>query len=126
MAFLTNLKNAMDSSPCAKSTLLVVTSDEAGGLYDHIPAPTSAEPNGASIKDGWALGQRLHTTAIGYFAKMHGVYHGRMEHASIIKFIEWNFLSGRTWGQLQTRDSDPAVNGIGGLLDLSRTGVKVP
>jgi hypothetical protein len=46
-----------------------------------------------------------------------------MEHSSVVKFIEWNFLGGET-GQLGTRDA--AVNGLGSLLDPAKTGVAVP
>jgi hypothetical protein len=37
-----------------------------------------------------------------------------MEHSSIVRFLEWNFL-GHMTGQLGGRDGD--VNNIGSLLD---------
>lgn len=40
----------------------------------------------------------------------------RMEHSSILKFLEWNFL-GKETGQLGGRDK--AVHNIGSLLDPS-------
>ncbi len=46
-----------------------------------------------------------------------------MEHSSIVKFLEWNFLGGRT-GQLNARDA--VVNGIGDLLDPTEVGMVVP
>jgi hypothetical protein len=46
-----------------------------------------------------------------------------MEHSSIVKFIEWNWLSGAT-GQLNTRDRN--VNSIGDLIDPVEAGVEVP
>jgi hypothetical protein len=45
-----------------------------------------------------------------------------MEHSSIVKFVEWNWL-GAT-GQLAARDGN--VNNIGDLLDPKKTGKKVP
>jgi hypothetical protein len=39
-----------------------------------------------------------------------------MEHSSIVKFIEWNWLDGKT-GQLAGRDA--TVANIGSLLDPS-------
>jgi hypothetical protein len=46
-----------------------------------------------------------------------------MEHSSIVKFIEWNWLGGTT-GQLQGRDAN--VHNIGSILDSGATGVAVP
>ena len=46
-----------------------------------------------------------------------------MEHSSIVKFLEWNWLGGET-GQLGTRDA--VVNNIGSLLDPDETGTPVP
>ena len=42
---------------------------------------------------------------------------------AIVRFIEWNWLSGKT-GYLNTRDK--IVNNIGDLLDSNETGVEVP
>lgn len=38
--------NAVRSSPCWKSTLLIITYDEHGGCYDHIVPPTALPPDG--------------------------------------------------------------------------------
>ena len=46
-----------------------------------------------------------------------------MEHSSLVKFIEWNWLGGTT-GQLGTRDA--VVANIGSVLDPTKTGVAVP
>ena len=46
-----------------------------------------------------------------------------MEHSSIVKFLEWNYLGGKT-GQLGARDA--VVNNIGSLLDPTATGVTIP
>jgi len=61
--------------------------------------------------------------AIGAFARTNFISHVTMEHSSIVKFIEWNFLGGHT-GQLGTRDKD--VSNIGSLLDATATGTPVP
>ena len=46
-----------------------------------------------------------------------------MEHSSVVRFIEWNWLGGAT-GQLMGRDA--TVNNIGDLLDPAKTGTAVP
>jgi hypothetical protein len=60
--------------------------------------------------------------AIGPFTQHDWVSHTPMEHASIVKFIEWNWL-GAT-GQLAGRDA--VVNNLGSLLDPAKTGTTVP
>ncbi|MGZ3454169.1 MAG: hypothetical protein ACXVEF_31475 [Polyangiales bacterium] len=46
-----------------------------------------------------------------------------MEHSSIVKFLESNYLDGKT-GQLGARDA--TVNNIGSLLDPAETGFTIP
>jgi phospholipase C len=38
--------NALRSSPCWKSTLFIITYDEHGGCYDHVPPPPAIPPDG--------------------------------------------------------------------------------
>lgn len=38
--------NAVRSSPCWKSTLLIITYDEHGGCFDHVPPPAAIAPDG--------------------------------------------------------------------------------
>ena len=67
-------------------------------------------------------GTRVPLIALGPFARTNVVSHVPMEHSSIVKFLEFNYL-GAT-GQLRARDA--VVNNIGSLLDPARTGVTVP
>lgn len=106
---------AVAGSPLASSTLLLVTFDEGGGYFDHVPPPKSSF-------DRRSLGTRVPTIAIGRFAKKGFVSHTPMEHSSVVKFIEWNWLG--STGQLGTRDTTAA--NIGSLLDPNQTGVAVP
>jgi hypothetical protein len=110
-----------------QNTLILVTWDEGGGFYDHVSPPVVWDPHGAvdaktglhtnseSAGPGWMrLGTRVPIIAIGRFARSYEVSHVPMEHSSIVKFLEWNFLGGKT-GQLEGRESQ--VNNIGSLLD---------
>jgi phospholipase C len=105
------------SSPYANDTLILVTWDEGGGFFDHVAPPPN---NGADNKP---YGTRVPLLALGRFAKKGYISHTVMEHSSILKFIEWNFLGNKT-GQLNARDA--TVNGIGSLLDPAQVGVSVP
>jgi len=107
----------LNSQVYGQNTLVLVVYDEGGGFYDHISPPAT------SSVDGQAYGSRLPFFAIGYFAKSNEVSHVVLEHSSIVRFIEWNFLDGEP-GQLATRDA--TVNNIGSLLDPLKTGIIVP
>jgi phospholipase C len=117
MTFATAVIDAIAKSPYASSTLILLTYAESGGFFDHI-APPSASPI-----DQQPYGPRVPLMAIGPFAKTNFVSHVEMEHSSIVKFIEWNWL-GQNTGQLGGRDT--VVSNIGSLLDASATGVEVP
>jgi phospholipase C len=117
IAFVTDLIDRVMASPYAERTLILLTYDESGGYFDHVAPPPD------SAVDGKAYGARVPTLAIGRFARRNAISHVTMEHSSIVKFIEWNWLKQQT-GQLGTRDA--VVNNIGSLLDPAQTGVQVP
>ena len=116
-AFVQGLVGQVLSSQYANDTLILVTWDESGGFYDHVPPPPT------NPIDGQASGLRVPFLAIGRFARKNHVSHVVMEHSSILKFLEYNFLDGKT-GQLGNRDTN--VNNIGSLLDPNQTGIVIP
>jgi phospholipase C len=118
VAFVSGVVNAvLGSAAYADDTLVLLTYDESGGFFDHVAPPP------ASTVDGQAYGPRIPLVAVGYFARPDTVSHVPLEHSSIVRFIEYNWLAG-TPGQLATRDA--VVNNIGSLLDPAKTGVTVP
>ncbi len=117
MAFVTQLADAIAASRYADDTLLLVTYDEGGGYFDHVKPPP------ASPVDHQPYGTRVPMLAIGPLARAGSVSHVVMEHSSVVKLVEWNFLGGKT-GQLGGRDA--VVANMGSLLDPGATGVAVP
>ena len=117
IAFVTALAQQVSASRYAADTLLLVTYDEGGGYFDHVTPPP------ANPVDMQPYGTRVPLVASGPFAAAGTVSHVVLEHSSIVKFIEWNFLGGVT-GQLQARDA--VVANLGSLLDPAATGVPVP
>ena len=115
--FITDVVSAIEGSRYAPHTLTLVTYDEGGGYFDHI-APPPNDP-----VDNQAYGTRVPTLALGPFAKKGQVSHVVMEHSSLVRFIEWNWLDMAT-GQLMGRDQN--VANIGSLLDSTATTVAVP
>ncbi|MGZ3454937.1 MAG: phospholipase C [Polyangiales bacterium] len=117
---VTMVKKAVDriaGSKYADDTLVLLTWDEGGGFFDHVSPPKD------SAVDGKPYGTRVPLLAIGRFAKKGAVSHVEMEHSSVVKFLEWNFLAGKT-GQLAARDE--TVNNLGSMLDPIEVGTTVP
>jgi phospholipase C len=106
------------------STLILLTWDEGGGFFDHVAPPASPPSHVDADDTGQPVpyGTRVPMLAIGTFARTGAVSHVPMEHSSIVKFLEWNFLT--TVGQLEARDG--WVNNIGSVLDPAKTGITVP
>ena len=117
VAFVTGLIDRILRSPEGDRTLVLFTFDEGGGYFDHIAPP------GVSPIDMQPYGTRVPMLAVGRFARRNFVSHVVLEHSSIVKFIEWNWLGGTT-GQLGNRDT--VVSNIGSLLDPAATGTAVP
>ncbi len=65
-----------------KSTLIVLTWDDFGGFYDHVPPP---------VQNYISLGMRVPTIIISPYARPHFVDHHQMNFDSIMKFIEQDF-----------------------------------
>jgi phospholipase C len=107
VTFVTDTVNAIQASSAASSTLILVTWDEGGGFFDHVAPPAT------NTVDSQPYGTRLPLIAIGPFARTGSVSHTTMEHSSIVKFIEYNWLGGTT-GQLKGRDAN--VANIGSML----------
>ena len=61
---------------------VVITYDEGGGWFDHVPPP---------VVDRFGLGTRVPALIVSPYAKRGIVAHSQYDHASILKFIEWRF-----------------------------------
>jgi phospholipase C len=117
VSFVTSVVSAVQASAYAPDTLVLLLYDEGGGYFDHVTPPKP------SPIDGQPLGTRIPAIAIGPFAKKGFISHVELEHSSVVKFIEWNWLGMKT-GQLGNRDL--VVNNLGSLLDPAATGTPVP
>ncbi len=121
------IETVLASPTYSQDTLVLLTWDEGGGYYDHLPPPEFWSPAVPSIDtddQGNAVihGTRVPMIAIGRFARHGTVSHALMDHSSVVRFLEYNFLG--PVGQLGYADAK--VNNIGSLLDPSATGIPIP
>lgn len=116
-AFLASVYKAVTTSPQWKSSLLIVTFDEWGGFYDHVPPPAAPIPQGErdiGNTDG-LRGFRIPTVLISPFVKRRSVSSKVYDHASVLALIEsrWNLQS------LTVRDA--SANNLRDEIDLGIT-----
>jgi phospholipase C len=104
--FVQSVVDAVAASDYAPDTLILIVYDEGGGFFDHVPPPPSVDEH--------PYGTRVPAIAVGPLARKGTVSHVTMEHSSIVKFVEWNWLGGVT-GQLGARDA--VVANLGSLID---------
>jgi acid phosphatase len=97
---LVNLLKSIENSKCAKDTMVVVTYDEFGGQWDHVPPPGQGNNNGPH--DEWGPGTRIPTLVIAPHLK-HKFVVDSSEHdtTSILATIEHRY----GLGSLGTRDA---------------------
>ncbi len=108
---LVKLLQAVENSSCAADTMVVVTYDEFGGQWDHVPPPGMAGgPAGPS--DVWGPGTRVPALVISPFLKgQFSVDHTEHDTTSILATIEHRF----GLDPLGTRDS--AVPDLSSVFD---------
>jgi acid phosphatase len=98
---LVDLLKAIEGSSCAKDTMLVVTYDEFGGSWDHVPPPGQGGAPGAH--DQWGPGTRIPALIVSPHLRGDFVVdHTEHDTTSILATIEYRF--GLT--PLSDRDAD--------------------
>ena len=99
-------------SPLWDKTMLIITYDEHGGYYDHVPPPKTQDDRASEGFD--QMGFRVPTQFIGPYVKEKFASNTVYDHASILAFAQrlWNL------GPLNTRDA--AANDFFDVLDMER------
>ncbi len=92
--FLSKIYSDLIGNPDRWSkTVMIVTYDENGGFFDHVsplPIVTNA-PAGANYPPFLSTGPRVPSIIISSFVEPGSVYHGDLDHTSILKFIGKRF-----------------------------------
>jgi len=89
---LVELVKAIMNGPDGKDTLIIITYDEFGGQWDHVPPPPHNR-HGADAKaaDQWGPGTRIPALLISKRFNKSGVAHEDYDTTSIMKLIERRF-----------------------------------
>jgi acid phosphatase len=97
------LINAVRNGPNWKDSLIIVTYDENGGFWDHVPPPHG---------DAWGPGTRVPAIVISPFAKKGFVDHTVYDTTSITATIE------HRWGLAPLGTRDATAADLGNALDV--------
>lgn len=126
--FVTSTINKLQRSPEWKSTAVVLAYDDSDGWYDHVaPRITNGSTDAAtdqplctSVKamggyqDRCGPSQRLPMLVVSPYAKVNHVDHRPVEQASVLRFIEDNWGTGR----IGDASFDARAGGIEGMFDF--------
>ncbi len=52
---IAHVYNTLRASPCWQKSLLIITFDEHGGCYDHVPPPRAVSPDGEPSREGFTF-----------------------------------------------------------------------
>lgn len=108
--FVRDVVVALGKSPAWSTSALILTYDEAGGFFDHVPPPAACPPDGLPENAEFdRLGIRVPFVVVSPYARRAFVSHETHSHTSITRFIE--LLAGV--GALTKRDANSDA-----LLDL--------
>ncbi|MBV8258724.1 MAG: alkaline phosphatase family protein [Actinobacteria bacterium] len=111
--FLSQIYGAVTRSPAWPRTLLVITFDEWGGFFDHVPP-------GVAPGDGVQRGFRIPALLISPYARRGHVAHGEYDHTSVLKLLEWR------WGLPPLTARDAAASNLASALDFSHPTLAAP
>lgn len=105
--YVSSLINALMTSTSWSDSAFILTYDEAGGFYDHVPAHSAVGPDGIAPLDLQPLdictgnkgpncyfiytGFRVPITVISPYSRQHYVDHHPADHTAILKLIETRF-----------------------------------
>jgi acid phosphatase len=106
---LVSLLKMIEGSACAKDTMVIVTYDEFGGQWDHVPPPGQGNSNGPH--DEWGPGTRIPTLVVSPFLRGNfAVDHTDYDTTSILSTIEERY----DLAPLASRDA--AVNSLSNVF----------
>ena len=102
-------------------TLLVITYDEWGGFFDHVPPPVRPPaPADQALGNDGRLGFRIPTIVISPQARKKHVASAELDHSSILKLIEWRW----SLAPLTNRDAEAA--NLAEILGFGRAQPRAP
>jgi phospholipase C len=111
--------NQIMASPYWSSTAILVTYDDFGGWYDHVPPPT--QYGCAPTTDPYGLGMRLPLMIISPYARPGFIYKNQAEQASVVRFAERALGLRGTLNAIDPNARDAQADDLFGAFDFQQT-----
>ncbi len=89
-SWVASIVNAIGSSQYWSNTAIIITWDDWGGWYDHVPPP-QVIADGKSWGSGYVYGFRVPLIVVSPYAKPGYISHFNHDFGSILNFVEQNF-----------------------------------
>ena len=128
-AFLAETFHAVATGPAWPRTVFIITYDEWGGFFDHVPPPRAVAPNAVDpdLVNGQALlGLRIPVVVASPFTRGDPanprVVSTVFDNTSILKLIEWRW----NLTPLTARDASDDVGNLAFALDFAHADPTVP
>jgi phospholipase C len=114
--FMNQVYDAVRTSPLWPNTVLVITYDEWGGFFDHVPPGHAPDVRRKTSLRGF----RVPTLVISPFARRGHVSHKTFDHTSILKMIEWR------WNLKPLTPRDQHAHNLATVLDFANPDTSSP
>jgi phospholipase C len=114
---MNDVYRAVTRSPAWPRTVLVITFDEWGGFYDHVP-PSPAPDTNPGLTG--LRGFRVPALVVSPYAQRGAIGHEVYDHTSILKLIEWRY------GLAPLTPRDAAARNLAELLDFGTPNLDAP
>lgn len=109
---ISSVIDSLSKSPQWDKTMLIITYDEHGGFFDHMPPPKTEDDRADQGFD--QLGFRVPTVFIGPYVKERFASNTVYDHSSILAFTE------KLWNLEPLNKRDGAANDFFDVLDMDR------
>ena len=114
--FLARTYRAITTSPAWRRTVLILTFDEWGGFFDHVPPAVAPDVDPAFALRGF----RVPCLVISPLARRRRIAHGVYDHTSILRMIEWR------WNLRPLSVRDAHANNLAAVLDFRHRNLHAP
>jgi len=127
--FLREIYQAVTSNPKKWSeTVMIVTYDEHGGFYDHVPPlMISYEPPDREFAKFKSTGPRVPTIIVSPFVSKGSVIHNHFDHTSILQFIAERFAPTENgYSPSVNKRKEDGIDSISKVLRLNNPRKRIP
>jgi len=121
-SWVTSIVDAIGNSQYWSNTVIIITWDDWGGWYDHVP-PAQVIDNGTSWGSAYVYGFRVPMIVISPYAKPAYISHVNHDFGSILRFIENSFGLGQIQGPYADTYALDAPNSLSDMFQFTSSPV---